>query len=239
MNLLKGFREITHLCMVDFLNLAFRLGVVFAIFSFLWGILNMILNLIRGQKPQSIWEEYGLKIVQYILLVNVVFLFSVQKNDSIVILPNELVTVILILLLYFSGKLQKQKRRSGIIESMGSNMPRFDSNFNLRAEIIVISISILFFIALIFYPEIAVNPIANWFYSSILDIEALPILGFAFKIIGFFVLMSMLLKIVNGFAYLFSGAPLITINSHVGNSNGNGNGSDQNQDNFDDYEEMK
>lgn len=231
----KRFREITHLCMVDFLNLAFRLGVVFAIFSFLWGILNMILNLIRGQKPQSVWEEYGLKIVQYILLVNVVFLFSVQKNDSIVILPNELLTVILILVLYFSGKLQKQKRRSGIIENMGTNMPRFDSNFNLRVEIIVISISILFFVSLIFYPEIAVNPIANWFHKSILEIEALPILGFVFKIIGFFVLMGMLLKIVNGFAYLFSGAPLITVNSRVAN----GNGSDQNEDNFDDFEEMK
>ncbi|MDD2983129.1 MAG: hypothetical protein PHQ74_07050 [Crocinitomicaceae bacterium] len=231
----KGFREFMHLCMVDFLNLAFRLGVVFAIFSFLWGILNMILNLIRGQKPQSVWEEYGLKIVQYFLLVNVVFLFSVHKNDTTVILPNELMTVILILILYFSGKLQKQKRRSSIIESMGSNMPRFDTNFNLRAEVIVISLSILFFTAFIFFPHFAVNPIANWFYTSILEIEALPLLGFIFKIIGFFVLMSILMKIINGFAYLFSGAPLITVNSRVSNQNN----SNTDENNFDDFEEMK
>ena len=197
---LKGFGEFTHLCIVDFLNLAFRLGVVFAIFSFLWGILNMILNLIRGQKPQSVWEEYGLKIVQYFLLVNVVFLFSVQKHDTTVILPNELMTVALILILYFSGKLQKQKRRSGIIESMGTNMPKFQTNFNLRAEVVVISLSILFFTAFIFFPEYAINPIGNWFYTSILEIESLPVLGFIFKIIGFFVLMSILMKIINGFA---------------------------------------
>ena len=231
----KGFGEITHLCIVDFLNLAFRLGVVFAIFSFLWGILNMILNLIRGQKPQSVWEEYGLKIVQYFLLVNVVFLFSVQKHDTTVILPNELMTVALILILYFSGKLQKQKRRSGIIETMGPNMPKFQSNFNLRAEIIVISLSILFFTAFIFFPEYAINPIGNWFYTSILEIESLPVLGFIFKIIGFFVLMSILMKIVNGFAYLFSGAPLITVQSHVNNQNG----SNKDEDGFDDFEEMK
>lgn len=232
------FREFTHLCIVDFLNLAFRLGVVFAIFSFLWGILNMILNLIRGQKPQSVWEEYGLKIVQYFLLVNVIFLFSVERNHTNDILPNELITVALILILYFSGKLQKQKRRSVVIENLGPNMPRFQSNFNLRAEIIVISLSILFFIAFIFYPDFAVNPIGNWFFSSILEIESLPLLGFIFKVIGFFVLLSILMKIINGFAFLFSGAPLITVNSHMNNPNNSGN-SDQENDDFDDFEEMK
>ncbi len=231
----KPFKEITHLCIVDFLNLAFRLGVVFAIFSFLWGILNIALNLIRGQKPQSVWEEYGLKIVQYVLLVNVVFLFSVERNHTTAILPNELITVALILILYFSGKLQKQKRRSGIIQSLGPNMPHFQSNFNLRAEVIVISLSILFFVFFIFKPDIAINPIGNWFYMSILEIESLPILGFIFKVIGFFVLMSILMKIINGFAFLFSGAPLITVNSHIHNPNA----SEQDNDNFDDFEEMK
>lgn len=231
----KPFGENPHLCIVDFLNLAFRLGVVFAIFSFLWGILNMILNLIRGSKPQSVWEEYGLKIVQYFLLVDVVFLFCVQKSNSMEILPNELTTTALILLLYFSGKFQKQKRRNNIIESMETNLPRFQSNFNLKAEIIVISISIILFIGFVFKPDLAVNPIGNWFYNSILEIESMPILGFIFKIIGFFVLMSILMKIINGFAFLFSGAPLITVNSHVSNQNGSGRDDDQ----YDDFEEMK
>lgn len=231
----KPFRENPHLCIVDFLNLAFRLGVVFAIFSFLWGILNMILNLIRGSKPQSVWEEYGLKIVQYFLLVDVVFLFCVQKSNSMEILPNELTTTALILLLYFSGKFQKQKRRNNIIESMETNLPRFQTNFNLKAEIIVISLSIILFIGFVFKPDLAVNPIGNWFYNSILEIESMPILGFIFKIIGFFVLMSILMKIINGFVFLFSGAPLITVNSHVSNQNGSGRDDDQ----YDDFEEMK
>lgn len=231
----KPFRENPHLCIVDFLNLAFRLGVVFAIFSFLWGILNMILNLIRGSKPQYVWEEYGLKIVQYFLLVDVVFLFCVQKSNSMEILPNELTTTALILLLYFSGKFQKQKRRNNIIESMETNLPRFQTNFNLKAEIIVISLSIILFIGFVFKPDLAVNPIGNWFYNSILEIESMPILGFIFKIIGFFVLMSILMKIINGFAFLFSGAPLITVNSHVSNQNDSGRDDDQ----YDDFEEMK
>ncbi len=228
------FRDFMHLCIVDFLNLAFRLGVVFAIFSFLWGILNMILNLIRGQKPQSLWEEYGLKIVQYFLLVDVVFLFCVQKNHTTAILPNELMTAALILILYFSGKLQKQKRRSNIIESMGTNLPRFQSNFNLRAEIIVISLSILLFTFFVFFPEVAINPISNWFFNSIMEIESLPILGFIFKIIGFFVLLGILMKIINGFAFLFSGAPLVTVKSHISNQGP----SNKDDDGFDDFEEM-
>ena len=46
------------------------------------------------------------------------------------------------------------------------------------------------------------------------------------------------MKIINGFAFLFSGAPLITVNSHMNNPNNSGN-SDQENDDFDDFEEMK
>src|SRR5215217_3518452 len=58
----------SHICVVEFLNLAFSLGVVFAIFGFLWGILNMILTLLRGARPKTIGEEYLLKMVQYFFL---------------------------------------------------------------------------------------------------------------------------------------------------------------------------
>ncbi len=114
----------------------------------------------------------------------------------------------------------------------GNPMPAISTMFNLKAEISIITLSILFFTAFVFFPEYAQNPISTWFYDSILDIESTPIFGFIFKIVGFFVLMSILFKLLNGFSYLLSGAPLVTVNRQFQSRNKN----DDNK--FDDFEEI-
>ncbi len=217
---------------MKFIDLAFRLGVVFAIFGFIWGILNMLLTLLRGGRTKTVFEEYLLKSVQYFFLVNVTFLFCVQKEDSSILMPNELILAGLILIIYFTGKLQNRQNRSAIFKMAGNPMPAISTMFNLKAEISIITLSILFFTAFVFFPEYAQNPISTWFYDSILDIESTPIFGFIFKIVGFFVLMSILFKLLNGFSYLLSGAPLVTVNRQFQSRNKN----DDNK--FDDFEEI-
>lgn len=217
---------------MKFIDLAFRLGVVFAIFGFIWGILNMLLTLLRGGRTKTVFEEYLLKSVQYFFLVNVTFLFCVQKEDSSILMPNELILAGLILILYFTGKLQNRQNRSAIFKMAGNQMPAISTVFNVKAEIVVITFSILFFTAFVFFPDYAQNPISIWFYDSILDIESTPIFGFIFKIIGFFVLLSILFKLLNGFSYLLSGAPLIKVNRQFQSRKKN----DDNK--FDDFEEI-
>jgi hypothetical protein len=221
-----------QICGVKFIDLAFRLGVVFAIFGFIWGILNMLLTLLRGGRTKTVFEEYLLKSVQYFFLVNVTFLFCVQKEDSSILMPNELILAGLILILYFTGKLQNRQNRSAIFKMAGNPMPAISTMFNVKAEMVVITFSILFFTAFVFFPDYAQNPISTWFYDSILDIESTPIFGFIFKIIGFFVLLSILFKLLNGFSYLLSGAPLIKVNRQFQSRNKN----DDNK--FDDFEEI-
>lgn len=224
-----------QICVVKFIDLAFHLGVVFAIFGFLWGILNLILTLLRGGRTKSVLEEYILKMVQYFFLVNVTFLFCVQKEDGTTLLPNELILAGLILILYFTGKLQNRQSRSALFKMAGNNIPQMTSLFNLRAEIIVITLSILFFTAFVFFPAYAQNPISTWFYESILNIEDTPVFGFIFKVIGFFVLLGILVKLLNGFSYMLSGAPLISVNRQFQS----GNGKDKDDNKFDDFEEIE
>ena len=76
------------------------------------------------------------------------------------------------------------------------------SKFNSKYEIIIIILSLLVFIGFIFRPDIANNVVAFWFKESILDIESTAIIGFIFKVIGFFFLMSILFKTVNSFQYI-------------------------------------
>lgn len=223
-----------QICHVKFLDLAFRLGVVFAIFGFLWGILNFFLKLLRAGRPKTIVEEYLLKFLQYFFLVNVTFLFCVQKNNASILMPQELILAGLILILYFTGKLQNNQNRLMLFQMSGANLQQFQSLFNLRGEIIVITLSMAYFVALIFFPEYAANPISDWFYESILDIETTPVFGFIFKVIGFFVLLGILSKLANGFAFLITGAPLITVNRQFKRTE-----TDENkEDRFDDFEEL-
>ncbi len=217
---------------MKFIDLAFRLGVVFAIFGFIWGTLSLLLTLARGGRTKTVLEEYLLKSVQYFFLVNVTFLFCVQKEDSSILMPNELILAGLILIIYFTGKLQNRQNRSAIFKMAGNPMPAISTMFNVKAEIIVITFSILFFTAFVFFPDYAQNPISLWFYNSIWDIESTPIFGFMFKVIGFFVLTSILFKLLNGFSYLLSGAPLVKVNRQFQSRNKN----DDNK--FDDFEEI-
>ena len=77
-----------------------------------------------------------------------------------------------------------------------------NSQFNPKYEAVVIVIALLTFVGLMFRPDFANNSVALWFKESILDIESTAIIGFVFKVIGFFFLMGLLLKTVNAFQYI-------------------------------------
>ena len=120
-------------------------------------------------------------------------------NSGSIALAN-LFPIIFILALYFIGKFQKSQNNVLMLSRMG--IATSTSKFNSKYEIIIIILSLLVFIGFIFRPDIANNVVAFWFKESILDIESTAIIGFIFKVIGFFFLMSILFKTVNSFQYI-------------------------------------
>jgi hypothetical protein len=125
---------------------------------------------------------------------------------------------------------EMMEKYSKILRGIGAN-----ARFNKTAEIIVLSISLLFYAALFYLPEIAKNPIALWFYETVTGIERTPLIGFIFKVIGFFFLLRILVKILNGFTFLISGKPFVNVKSgyYAGRKK------DKDDDSFDDFEEIK
>ncbi len=211
------------------------MGVMFAVFAFLWGFVRLSITLLRPKHfERSIIEEYSIKTLQYFFLIDVTFLFCLHHNNSGYILPYELYTGTLILVVYFVGKLQNRQKRSTLFKaSLGESMKFLTPVFNLKAEIGVILFGIGMFVFFIFYPDFAQNPISNWFYASIIGIEEAPIIGFIFKVIGFFILLSILNKLINGVFYLVSGKPLVTTQMHV-----NDDVTKDDSSKFDDFEEL-
>jgi len=215
---------------MDLLNLIFRLGVLFAIYGFLWFFIELGLTFLRASRPKTIVENYLIKSVKYLFLVNVTFLFCLDLNQNNVSFYNVMPSAI-VLLTYFIGKLQRQQQQLQLFGQINAQIPQ-RNDFNLKTEIVLIIASIALFIGFLFFPQYASNNIANWFKSSILDIESTVIIGFIFKIIGFFFLVGMILNMINAINYIISGKPVVDIKTNF-KSNSN-----KDEDKFDDFEEI-
>jgi hypothetical protein len=218
---------------MELINFIFRLGVLFAIYGFIWGIIEIGISLINVGRKRSMGEEYLIKGVKYILLVDVTFLFCLNLENNVISLYN-LAMAGMVLLTYFIGKLQNQQNQQAMFKMMGNGLPKAMNNFNFKAEIGVIVLAIAFFFSLIYFPNLAKNPISNWLNESILNIEDTPIFGFIFKVIGFFFLLNMIMKMINGFTFLLSGKPFIQASSSFQNFRNK-----KDDDDFDDFEELK
>lgn len=215
---------------MELMNFIFRLGVLFAIYGFIWGIIEIGVSLLSAGRKRTIGEEYFIKGIKYLLLVDVTFLFCLNlENDNISI--YHLAMAGLVLLMYFIGKLQNKQNQMAMFQMMGSGLPKTVNNFNLKAEIAVIVLSLIFFFSLLYMPDLAKNPISKWFHESIINIEDTPIFGFIFKVIGFFFLVNMLMKMVNSFMYLLSGRPFVQASSSFKSYS-----KKKDEDDFDDFE---
>lgn len=218
---------------MELLNFIFRLGVLFAIYGFIWGIFEIGISFLSAGRKRTVSEEYVIKAVKYIFLVDVTFLFCLDLEKENISVYN-LTMAGLILLTYFIGKLQNKQNQLAMFQMMGNGgVPKIVNNFNIKAEIGVITLAIATFVVFIFLPEFAKNPISIWFHESILNIEDTPIFGFIFKVIGFFFLISMIVKMLNAFMYLLSGKPLVQATSTFQKFD-----KKKKDDDFDDFEEL-
>jgi hypothetical protein len=217
------------------IHLIFKIGVLLAIYGFIWFFINLLISLATSGRKKTTSEVYFSKGIKSIFLVNVLFLYGLDDGQNEIDLFNMIVSG-LILLLYFVGQMQKNEQQAEMMEKY-SNLLRgigANSRFNKKAEILVVSISLFFYVSLFFLPEIAKNPISLWFYDTVTGIERTPLIGFIFKVIGFFFLLRILLKIINGLTFLISGKPFLNIKS----SYYSGRKKDKDDDSYDDFEEI-
>ena len=205
---------------MEILGLTFQLGVFFAIYGFIWFFIDVGIKIITSGAVKSELSNYMIKGVKYLFLVNVIFLFSVTETK---IELSALIPVILILFLYFMGKFQKNQNKNVFLSRMGIQSNSIQ--FNSRYEMVLISLSLLVFIFFIVEPSFAQNNIAKWFKATIIDIETTAIIGFIFKIIGFFFLLDILTKTINSFQFII--ARIVSRDPS------------KNQDKFDDFEEVE
>jgi len=214
---------------VEIINTIFRLGVILAIFGFLWTLFQFALRIVSASQNRSLFAHYGLKAIQYLFLVQVTILFCCEQDSSLSLSQNSVVTTAMILLFYFTSKLQKNQRKGLLFSFIQSGQNPNTKHFNLAIEIVLVLLSLAYFTTCIYNPNLADNAISNWFKESILSIENAAFFGFIFKIIGLFFLISVFGQIVQSILLLVAPKPI----------NGQNNvGSLEDSNTFEDYEDM-
>jgi chorismate mutase len=226
------FNESYYIYAVELLEFIFRLGVVFAIYGFLWGLIEMGIRLFSIGRDRPIVEVYLIKSIKYIFLADVTIIFCIQGKSAGNLVINQLIFAGFILLTYFISKLQNSQKRVVLFQLMNQGNINQEKSFNIRAEIVVIAIGMITFGLLMIFPEKAFNPLSSWFHTSILNIENTPIFGFIFKVIGFFFLVTILFKMANAFAFLLSGGRITTKGPNDSKKFNN------EKDDYDDFEEV-
>lgn len=209
------------------------MGVLFAIYGFLWGMIELAVSLLSAGRKRSIGEIYVIRALKYFFLADVTFLFCVQDAGSQMMITNQLILAGILLLTYFIGKFQNNQNKVNLIKMMGTGLPQQSKGFNSRAELFVILFALIIFVAFSFFPEYASNPLSLWFYDSIVNIENTPIFGFIFKVIGFFFLINLINKMSSGFGFILSGEAFRKTSSQSQNNQND----DENH--FDDFTEIQ
>lgn len=219
---------------MSLLDFIFRLGVMFAIYGFLWGLIEIAMWMLSGGRKRSIPQIYLIKAIKYFFLVDVTFLFCFDGLTTNMVVMNQVMLAGIILLTYFIGKLQKNQNKSMLFKFAGRGLPMQQNNFNMQFEVIIIALSLAIFATFWFYPEFSQNPISIWFKESIINIEDTPVFGFIFKVIGFFFLLNLIFKMANAFSFLLNGGKTPR------DTNGPGNGDENKNDGgFVEYEEVE
>lgn len=217
---------------MELFNFIFRMGVLFAVYRFVWWLFDFLISFMGFEKKRSLWEHYIVMAANYMILADVSYLFCLDLKNKL-LTNQQIITGGLILFTYYLGRLQRAQSNLVLIQFVGKNLSE-KKPFHLRSEIIIMLLGLLTFTVCIFFSPLAFNPISEWFLSTIKIIEKLPILGFFFKLIGFFFLVSVLMKFLNGLIMLLTGQLFLKINSSVRYSTDK-----KNDEEFEEYEEMK
>jgi hypothetical protein len=213
------------------LEFIFHFGVIIAVFTFLWWFFGLLLSLLfapMGVTPKGIY--YAQKTLKYFFLVSVTFRFALDDRFGLqgsTDITGYILSA-LILLAYLIGKAEAKNNRIKFYANFG-NLRKFElTPFDRNKELMLIGFAVLVYVYFVLFPQGSYNIITNWLVDSIVDISDTPVFGWIFKIIGFFFLLMVIMRFINGFFALFG----LTQTQNTGINR-------REDDDFDDYEEIR
>jgi len=202
------------------LSLIFQLGVLFSAFAFIWFWLQLLLMIILPENIRTPFR-YFLQLLQSLFLGVLVLKFVANVEGSLTV--NSM--LILSLITYFLYLLRNIRSEQNAVQvQLYTNLykkVKMKNEWELAVALISISITILW----VFFPVALDSVVTQWFYEQTQDLIDIPIIGWIFKLAGFFFLLATLVRFLAAITWMLRGPK--------------SKAPKRDADEFDDFEEIK
>lgn len=202
------------------LSLIFQLGVLFSAFAFIWFWLQLLLMIILPENIRTQFR-YFLQLLQSLFLGVLVLKFVANVEGSLTV--NSM--LILSLITYFLYLLRNIRSEQNAVQvQLYTNLykkVKMKNEWELAVALISISITILW----VFFPVALDSVVMQWFYEQTQDLIDIPIIGWIFKLAGFFFLLATLVRFLAAITWMLRGPK--------------SKAPKRDADEFDDFEEIK
>jgi hypothetical protein len=185
---------------MNVLSHIFHLGVLFSAFAFIWFWLQLLLMMFL---PEGIRMQlrYLLQLLQSLFLGVLVLKFVAKEEGSLAV--NS--TLVLSLITYFLYLLRNlRSERNAMQFQLYTNLykkVKMKNEWELAVALISISITILW----VFFPVALDSVVTQWFYEQTHDLIQIPIIGWIFKLAGFFFLLATLIRFLAAITWMLRG----------------------------------
>ena len=205
---------------MSIINFIIHLGIIFVIFGFIWGAFNYLISMFLSGSQRSNQSEYIAQIIKNVFLVAVTANF-VQATSANYINSTSFRVVIssFILGLYLLEKMQNRNKYAQFSNLGNGALKGLSTSMNPKQERTLLIGSITFFIFCLFFPFTVDNALINWFNNAIEGLNNAFLIGFVFKVIAFFSVVTLILRGANIIGKLVSGQSLKSSFSKPKNAN--------------------
>jgi len=185
---------------MNVLSHIFHLGVLFSAFAFIWFWLQLLLItfLPEGIRMQL---RYFLQLLQSLFLGVLVLKFVAKEEGSLTV-NSMLVLSLITYFLYLLRNLGSE--RNAMQFKLYTNLykkVKMKNEWELAVALISISTTILW----VFFPVALDSVVTQWFYEQTHDLIQIPIIGWIFKIAGFFFLLATLIRFLAAITWMLRG----------------------------------
>lgn len=218
---------------MEVLTFIFRLGIIFIVFSLVWGFFLMLFRFAIGLRPLNKIEDYTIKIIHLYVLCSI----SAMQTLAYLTPRMPAVTIVIfgLLTLYFylTGRLERNRmtiKMNNQVFSVKKDAP------DMRIEMLFIFLGLFYYSLAITNENIVNNNLNAWFFNTVNDLYDTPLLKWIFGFIGIIFLINMIMR---SFIFTHNLVNLITGGNKNTNNDKDQFGKGNNNDNeFTDYEEI-
>lgn len=200
------------------LELLFQLGILFSAFTFLWFWIQLLMVFLV---PSNIRLQlrYFLQLLQSLFLGALVLKFLQMENPPLGF--NAMLGIVL--LTYFLYLIRNIRSRDAMmrVEVYANFIEKLKTKNEWEWTLAFLSVGIS--LLWVVYPSALDSVATLWFYEQTKYLMEIPILGWVFKIFGFFFVMGTFIRFLNATLWLLSPSPKNRTNEN---------------ERFDDFEEL-